>query len=325
MEFLNNHVEITKIENKKLKEFIITAFKNFKTEGRSSEYALDKTKNKLWDTFIETNFIKKYSYHFESFYTLFSHSFDNYSPPVDITKSILKCEIFDKYKSFDKTNKSLNRQYDEDFDNLTFNDLVVWILKYHAAQIAYKQLNKNSELYKLFYTNDYYKEFTLEKFDGHVINSDLYRKTFSKFNPNSTIPVAIEKINEWKTPYYEIIEEAPKEVKNEKGKNNYSKIDDFELEEKYLILHAFYKIMDSKKYDPKPIKMTEFLRMIRICQGIEDNSMFKKDYNQKFYMSVIKGLEYYTDLNTKWKLKQNVSKKLTDLGLTNLANQVKDL
>lgn len=286
MEFLNNHVEITKIESEKLKEFIIKEFKNFKAEGRAPEYALDKTKTKLWDTFIETNFIKKYDYHFESFYTLFSHSFDSYSSSVDIIKSILKNEIFDKFKSLGEIQKLHNRQYDEDFNNLTFNDLVTYLLKYHNAQVTLKRLTINSELYILFYINDYYKEFTFEKFEDHVINSQLYKRIFKKFNPNTPTPIAIKKIDDWGNEIYEI-DYAPIPTKEEQIHSLKEQLQkpNFELDEKLLLLH--YCLVD--KYG---IPLTERAKLVTLIGLIENTDLFEKSSDSSTcYKKISSGYE----------------------------------
>ncbi|MFD2891179.1 hypothetical protein ACFS5J_04035 [Flavobacterium chuncheonense] len=286
MEFLKNHKQITNQENKKLKEFAIKTFQNYKSEGRSPEYAIENTRSLIWENFIEPNFINKYSSHFESFYTLFWRSFDNYDSNADVPYLVLKNEIFNKYRETDLKKKLNNRQYDEDFDNLTFEGFVSCLLKYDAAKKTESLLLRNSQLYKLFYTNDYYEEFTFEKFDGHIVNSDLYRKTYSKFNPNSTIPVAIKKINNWNNETYEI-DQTPilsKEEQNLVIKEQLQK-PNFELDEKLLLLH--YCLVD--KYG---IPLTERAKLTCLLGPFDGTDLFEKSSdNSNSYKKISSGYE----------------------------------
>lgn len=273
MEFLKNHKKITSEETEKIQLFLIENFKRLKEEGRSKEYAIDICCSLIYKEFIEANFIGKYSSHFESVYTIFQNAFDNYDrndKNIDVITQILKNEIYEEFQHFGNINKISNRHYDDDFDSITFEDFVIYLLKYHVAKKAKNNLNRNSELYYIFYDTNDYSKFTLRHFDGHVINSDFYRKIFAEFYPNKPIPIATKQKNGWGNVTY-VINYNPPQTEEEKITEIKEKLKKpyFELDEKLLLLH--YCLID--KYG---IPLTEKAKLIVLLGQIEDSDLFDK-------------------------------------------------
>lgn len=246
MEFLDNINKIIDKENKKIEEYLIENFKRLKEEGRSKEYVIDTCINLIYENFIETNFIKKYSYHFERAFTLFLNSFDNYNinnNNIDIIKQILKNEIKDEFQNFSNIKKISNRHYDNDFDTITFEIFSTHLLKLHCAKKIINNLSKNKELYYIFYETNDYTKFTIEEFKDNVINSKIYRKLFSKHYPKKILP-EITKNNSQEIFTNEQQSTELLLVKNEDDKKVF--LNDLENQ---LLIFLFKKIIDNGGFD----------------------------------------------------------------------------
>ena len=62
-----------------------------------------------------------------------------------------------------------------------------------------------------------------------------------------------------------------------------------------------------------------------ICQGLSDTNIFKENYTTKFYSTVNKGLDYYTNTKNKKDLINSTLKKIVDLKIPEIEKYIKDL
>ena len=121
------------------------------------------------------------------------------------------------------------------------------------------------------------------------------------------------------------IKENQKEISSKFNNELYSKIENFNEDEKNIILHALNKVIEQKKSDDKSLDLAEFLRIIRICQGIDDISLFQANYTKKFYNQVNKGLDYSSNTTYRKKLKEDLTNKLKDLQVPEVYKYINDL
>ncbi|WP_445457728.1 hypothetical protein [Flavobacterium sp. HNIBRBA15423] len=286
MEFLDKIDDIIATEHKKIEDLIKKKFKEFKNQGRKPEFAIDETRTVLFETFIKTNFIDIYHSHFDTYYHLFKNSIDTYDNKQDAIKLVLQNEMYKAYLSFDKINKIPNHQYSDEFDNLTFENFVIYLLQYDTAKQIEALLLKNSDLYILFYKNDYSGDFYLKPFEGHVINSTIYKRLHKKFYPNEFIPYAKEETDEYNNIRYVIItEETEKNTPNgiKQIKNNQKK-HDFNVDEQALLLNLCIA-------DDNSIPTTEKIKLLILIGEIKDKSIFEgSSASNLFYQKVNKGV-----------------------------------
>lgn len=287
MEFLKNHKKITSEETKKIQLFLIENFKRLKEEGRSKEYAIDSCTSLIYKNFIEANFIGKYSSHFEKFYTIFQNAFDKYDrndKNIDVIKQILKNEIHEEFQHLGSINKISNRHYDDDFDSITFEYFVVHLLKYHAAKKAIDNLRRNSELYYIFYDTNDYSDFTLESFDDHIINTELYRRLFKKYYPKLPLKKAVKYIDDWNSPNYRIEDEL--DTKNNKiKKSNIESLEEFDTDEQALLINLCI-------VDRNSIPRTEKTKLLILFGEIKDKRLLHEDSSKNtFYKKVNEGYQ----------------------------------
>lgn len=286
MDFLNNHKFITDSEFKKLEDFVIDNFKKFKNDGKSVNFAIDKTIVLIWNIFIETNFLHKFSSRLRNIYSTYIYSFENYDHTGDITMSVLKNEVFNDFKIIKEYNIVGQSTYVPEIEDLTFENFVSLLLKYDVAQKSHKRLSNNSDLYKLYYLQNSFENFTLEHFEGHVVNSDLYKKLFKKIHPEKPLPIAIQIIDEYKNTIYEIKEES--EVKSKiaiKESNEKILNQIFELDEQLLILNLCISDINS-------IPLTEKAKLIILIGEIKDDSIFNESSSTNLvYQKINKGIQ----------------------------------
>jgi hypothetical protein len=291
MDYVKDDNKIVTDETIKIKNFIIDCLKTNKDEGRKFMKAFTNTEVKVWDTFIDLNLINKYSNELGRYYTLFEKSLNEYDPElVDVIESVLKNEIKQKFSSFNKISKIPNFEYDDDFDNLTFEKLAEQLLKFHTAQILFQRLKYNSEIYKLYYEKNYFENFYFDHIDGHVFNSLVYKKLFKKFNPDKELPCAIEKKDEYGNIKYEITVDnnlASKSKKINKFLVQYKNlVNDLTIDEKLILIHISLST-DNKIDIPEKIKLNI------LTGGINDFRIFEESSNNNLvYNKVTKGMKY---------------------------------
>lgn len=313
MEFLNNHLEITNKELKKIVEFTINSFKTDYADGIMATTSIDDTRKRIWDQFIETNFIYKYRDHFEEVYRIYRLSLSKYNKDrVDVVKSVLKKEAFEEFSKRVKIQKVPNYTYGEDFENITYENFVNHLLKYDVYKNSYNRLLENHHLYKLFYDVNDYKNFTLENFEGHVVNSVLYRKIFAKYYPDKIIPIAVKRIDEYQNPVYDIEElnlpTAKPAIKNKIRKHT------FELNEQLLILNLCIA-------DRNSIPITEKSKLIILIGEIKDDSIFNEPSSTNTtYDKIAKGYLRKGSSNTMIDLIDTILIKIDEFDL-NIAKQ----
>lgn len=320
MEFLNNHIKITDAELKKLTAFSINSLKSDSENGISVTKAIDNIRRKIWDEYIETSFIYHYKDHFEEVYRIYRLSFDNYdNNKIDVVKAVLKNEAYDEFLKRLKIKKVSNYTYDEDFDSINYESFIVHLLKYDVYKNSYNRLGDNFELYKLFYEENNYEDFTLEKFDGHVVNSTLFRKIFSKYYPSKKIPIAVKRIDDYLNPVYDIIEyseELAVPAINSETKDKIRK-QTFEIDEQLLILNLCLS-------DKNSIPLTEKIKLIILIGDIKDDSiLYESSSNNNVYQKVNKGILRRGSSNTMIDTIDNIKIKIDEFDLVHTKQTLK--
>lgn len=320
MEFLNNHIKITDAELKKLTAFSINSLKSDSENGISVTKAIDNIRRKIWDEYIETSFIYHYKDHFEEVYRIYRLSFDNYdNNKIDVVKAVLKNEAYDEFLKRLKIKKVSNYTYNEDFDSINYESFIVHLLKYDVYKNSYNRLGDNFELYKLFYEENNYEDFTLEKFDGHVVNSALFRKIFSEYNPSKKIPIAVKRIDDYLNPVYDIIEyseELGVPVINTETKDKIRK-QTFEIDEQLLILNLCLS-------DKNSIPLTEKIKLIILIGDIKDDSiLYESSSNNNVYQKVNKGILRRGSSNTMIDTIDNIKIKIDEFDLVHTKQTLK--
>lgn len=307
---------------------IIEKFKNESEKERPFIKAIDKVTKDILAA-RSTSIISKNEKLLQNCIYQINHRLEYYKSLDKALKSIISNEIKD---SFDEVNEKIMNVNNERL-NISYDDFIKELITYDCLGRIEKRVKLNFELYKIFYENNDYSHFTLDYYEDHVVNSELYRKVFTRYNPGKPIPIAEKKIDQFNNLIYKIIFPETNTVIEKKSKNNntvdseneiQNKLDEFKEEEKYLILHAFYKMLEQNKGD-KIIDLAQFLRMIRICQGINDISLFEKEYSKKQYKMASYGLQYFENSKKKVDLRKFTINKLKEMQVPDILYQVESL
>lgn len=210
----------------------------------------------------------------------------------------------------------LKRHVKPAFDNLnikgySFEDLIKDLAEYYSETNTYRIFRNENRLFELIYKSEDFSRFEIKEYDTVLENTEIFNYYRGLVYPESKVTKDNVKVN------MQIITTSENDI--------IYKLNEFEEDEKYLILHALYKVLDGKKIDSKNIELTEFLRIIRICQGIEDVSLFEKNYTKKFYKSVSDGLQYSSNLNRRRNLKTKTLAKIKELQIPEIEEYIKSL
>lgn len=263
-------------------DYIIEKLNEYKAQSRPFEFAIDKVSLILSDersnSLINSNrnLFNNCIYNFYQFDSL-------YQKGASISL-VIENEIKLEFEKI-KTQKIIDNNRNE-VVNYSFEAFINDLIEYDSLGRIEARLRNNSELYKIFYETNNYDDFTLESFDGHVINSNLYRKLFSKNYPKKTIPIAVKRIDNFNNIIYDIIENQ-EELNNPSANQQVkSKINKhfFELDEQLLILNLCLE-------DRNSIPLTEKSKLIiLIGEIIEDNLFNVSSSNSKTYSKISKGI-----------------------------------
>lgn len=322
MEFLKNHKKLTEKEVNTLKEYIIDNLKNSFQKNRTSEKAIEKLTNDIHNNLIIKSLISRYTGYFENCYrTLLEHN-TLYDPKrTDTIYNTLEEEVYEIFQP--KLELAIKQEYTkEDLIDLSYEEFVSHLLKYAVLKNVYNKLNSEevyfNELLELFYELDDYSQFDNSLLKDHIelITYGRVQKIYLHYG---------KKLKAVNTDIKNSIKENQKEISSKFNNELYSKIENFNEDEKNIILHALYKVMEQKKSDDKSLELAEFLRLIRICQGIDDISLFQDNYTKKFYNQVSKGLDYNTKIIFRRNLKDNLLIKLKDLKVSEVYNYIDSL
>jgi hypothetical protein len=252
----------------KAEYFIIKQFKEFKTNDRPFPHAIDEIRSHLTKKYGNNLIGKNYNL-FERCYRFFCLRKDYYGDTTSISK-IIENEIKKEFEEVIKINKAVDKNYNV-IDNYSFNRFIYDLITYHSLRKIEERLGKNSDLYKLLYDSEDYSKFTLIAFDGHVINSKLYRDLFSKIHPDKFIPFAIKNVNEYGNVTWTIITDNPEvKLKSIEEKIAVKKIfQDFEADEQLLILNLCL-------IDKNTIPLTEKFKLLILIGELKDKSIFQE-------------------------------------------------
>ncbi|RAK19593.1 hypothetical protein B0I03_11020 [Flavobacterium aquaticum] len=322
MEFLKDHKKITEKEVNTLKEYIIDNLKNSFQKNRTSEKAIEKLTNDIHNNLIIKSLISRYTGYFENCYrTLLEHN-TLYDPKrTDTIYNTLEEEVYEIFQP--KLELAIKQEYTkEDLIDLSYEEFVSHLLKYAVLKNVYNKLNSEEvyfkELLELFYELDDYSQFDNSLLKDHIelITYGRVQKIYLHYG---------KKLKAVNTDIKNSIKENQKEISSKFNNELYSKIENFNEDEKNIILHAFYKVIELKKSQDKKIDLVQFLRVIRICQGIDDIDLFHENYTKKFYKQVSEGLDYSSNTTYRKKLKKDLTNKLKDLQVPEVYNYINDL
>lgn len=262
---------------------IIKKFKADNELGRSFIKSIDGVINFIVETKNNSIIYKNYDLFNNSIY-YFKNCLDHYKKEVAISNIIeidIKKDFVERIKKRNIIDLNNNEIPDYSFDQF-ISDLLV----FDTLNKIENRLRKNSDLYKLFYENNDYTDFTLEAFDDHVVNSNLYREVFAKFHPEKNIPKAIKRIDQFENEIYEIIIDNTDQILTTAPEQSEKKscTDIFEVDEQALVL--FLCLADKNN-----IPLTEKLKLHIIIGEIKDKSMLQgSSANNNFYQKVNKGI-----------------------------------
>ncbi|MEC4005883.1 hypothetical protein OX283_014530 [Flavobacterium sp. SUN052] len=294
--------------NKKTEFFIIKKFKEFKAEGRTFNYSVDKIRIFISDR-NHNGIIGKNISLFESCHRFYNQHNSNFVKDTPISKTIDN-EVKEEFIKVTEKKKPLDKNYKE-VDNYNFNYFINDLIKYDLLRKVESRLSNNSELYKLYFESNNYTDFTLEKFEGHVINSELYQKLYSKFYPKKPVPCAEAQTDDFGNINYKVIENNQELdiSSNKKILNHKIKKQTFELDEQLLILNICLE-------DKNSIPLTEKSKLIiLIGEIIEDNIFETKSSNSLTYAKISKGIFRKGSTKTMIQIIDNIMTKLENHNL----------
>lgn len=288
--------------------YVIEKLMEFKNQSRSFEFAIDKIRvnlsNERFDSILGIN-----KDVFNNAIYDFNHFEDLYQKGASIAL-VIENEINTEYSEKISLKKIVDRNNNEIL-NYSFSNLVNDLIEYDSLGKIEYRLSVNSELYKLFYESNNYDQFTLESFDGHVVNSDLYRKLFSKLKPNDIIPVAVKKIDDYQNVYYDIITDTAElnELNNGVKPKLKTRKQKFELNEQLLILNLCIA-------DKNSIPITEKSKLIILIGEIKEDSIFNEPSSTNTtYDKIAKGYLRKGSLNTMIDLIDSILIKIDEFDL----------
>ncbi|MDK2772166.1 MAG: hypothetical protein KYX68_08090 [Flavobacterium sp.] len=322
MEFLKKHKKITENEINRLKKHIIESLKKKFEIGRTAESSIKNLSIDLHNNFICKSFIYKYRGYFENCLIILNNHKSLYdSKKTDSIYNTLNNEIYEIFIS--KIEIAKKQEYiKEDFNDLTYESFVKHLLSYYVQNNFYNKLESEEgyflKLLELFYEIDDYSQFDNSFFSDHekIITLEKVEKIFNMYNKKLILENFGGQNN---------LIETQKKISSDLNNELKDSLKEFSIDEKYIILHALYKVIEIKKYENRSLDLAEFLRVIRICQDIDDITLFQTNYTKKFYNQVSKGLDYSTNTNFKKKIKENLTKKLADLKVPEVYDYIKSL
>lgn len=294
-------------------DYVIEKLKEYKNQSRTFDYAIDQIRMNLSNERFNSVIGKNNDVFNNAIYD-FKHFEDLYQKGASISL-VIENEIKTEYSEKIKSKKIVDKNNIEIL-NYSFNTLVNDLIEYDSLGKIENRLSVNSELYKLFYESNIYDQFTLETFDGHVVNSKLYRNLFSILNPNNPIPVAIKKIDDYDNVYFEIIEVSLEQDELEKKVKpivNTLK-QEFELDEQLLILNLCLE-------DKNSIPLTEKSKLIILIGEIIEDNIFKvSSSDSNTYSKISKGILRKGSKKTMIQIIDSILSKIENYNL-NITNQ----
>ena len=298
------------------KKEIILKFKNASREDRPFNKALDDITSELSE--IRNNsIIRKNENLLKNCTHEINHRLDYYKSDIALN-SIISNEIKDSFNKISDRIIALNNE----ILNFSYEEFIKELINYHFLVRVDQRVGYNSELYNIFYENNDYKDFTLEHFENHVVNSDLYKKSFKKFYPGKPIKTAIKETNIFGFTEYKIkiLDENSLDEKNTQDRDvvipsrillKYKNlVKHLTVDEKLLLLH----ICITEKYN---LDDTEKIKLMLLASGIDDFRIFEQKSNVNLiYNKINKGLNHnYTDPR-KEKLVESIKGKIEICSLT---------
>jgi hypothetical protein len=321
MEFLENHSVITKIEFDKIKLLVIDSFQSFYYEEREFRYVIDNTGRLINEKFSVTSELKKFIT-IESYdiYQKYINAFSNYSNKMiynEKCKSVLKNEIYEYYNSLNEKDNPLK---------INFEDFVTYLLKYVAGRELIIRLEKNAELYKLYYENNYFENIIVDDIEGDVLHSRFYTDLFKKFNNGKNPSQIIEKNND-QVKKTNNSDKNELELLNEDEKTNSINLNDKEIA---LIMYFQTEVLKNNlKIPSTEMYKTYSLINVRPYDSFANDHSFKSTFQYKIITGVY-GQVNFKNLNNVPKIEieatiadiNELQKKIKPLNLININKEI---
>jgi hypothetical protein len=293
--------------NNKAHFFIIKKFKAFYKEGRTFEYSIDTIRTSVYNL-KKNHILNKNINLFEKAVSKFDLR-GNYfrSSDVDIITKIINTEIIKEFNIIEETIRKGDSAYDG-LNNYTFEKFNFDLIVYCNLKEIENRLGENSNLYRLFFDINTYKEFTLEHFEGKVEESELYKKLHKIAHPEIKADNKSNKVEESNLdidPRFTLL-------------NN---------DEKILLLHIIHKTFFKTKTEKGPkIDLTDFARVIYLTKDCVDPNIFDKNYSNKtFYKKLCEGNIYSDSLDKRKKLISSLSEKIDFLNLKSVSEHIESI
>lgn len=172
---------------------------------------------------------------------------------------------------------------------------------------AQRHYRNYEDYYKLIYDLDMYENFFFKDFKGIRYTSSLYYKNMMdmKYPHLKKERKEIEKL-EKSNHNNSILKNT-----NDKEYQINELLNSFSNDEKYLLIHVVYSL----RSDPT-LKLTDFMKLVKIVGTIEDNSIFYKIPKAvTSYSKVSKGIDYYSSVDSQIKLIESVISKLSSFNI----------
>jgi hypothetical protein len=211
-----------------------------------------------------------------------------------------------------------------EFIDITFEDLIKDIAKFEAKIEVQRLFSNNRKLFDLIHQSTDYSKFEIKEYDKILEQTDIYIY-YDKIVYPYKYESKKEEINMKDLNLTQLNARNNNFMKSDYNNEFGYKISILEEDEKLLILHSLYNVIDKYRYENKTINLAEFLRVILICQGLTDSNIFQEKYTTKFYSNIIKGLDYFTNSKYKRELIDSTLKKIKDFKIPEVEKYIKDL
>jgi hypothetical protein len=240
---------------------------------------------------------------------MFNHFEDDYKKGTSISVIIEKEVLAEFNIAIDRY--QINTDTNHELHNYTFEEFINDLIVYDTLGRIVLRLDNNYELYELFFELNNYEEFTLENFQGDVIESKIYKKYHKILYPENNISQEIE-----------LTSEAPilsKMTISDKLNN----------EEKAFLFYIKCKAMSEPKKDLKSVSFnlpaTELLRLKTITDFKDFASFDENKYRDSTnYKILTQGIKFFAT-DDRIDFIKTLIEKLKDFKLPKTTKYIKEI
>ncbi|OMP30076.1 hypothetical protein [Mangrovimonas sp. DI 80] len=296
------------------KSFVMDEMKKAKIKGRPFTTAHNRICKNL-RSYLETEYALNLINRFKEPYNLFQDRYTYYDgEEADVVDKILNDEILDSYHAINESG------YNRFVANLALETVL------RNSLIHYKSYK---DYYELIYALGKYEFFFFENFENFSFRSSyFYKEMMDQLYPENK-DNSIGGNNELESEVNKEIEQN--ELKHsQEHEETLGKLDQFNDNERFLVIHIIQKILDRDIKDTDvqfpTISATSFIKLMRIVGGFDDLKIFYQEANNNTaYSKVKKGLEYYSSDKSKQKLIDSTMSKLKDFDFGVIMDELEEI